>query len=174
VVRYVYRCKANRRRGAGTCTGGASIAAPAAEQYVIEWLFGFFSSDRLDAHNKKAESSNVAAVARVDGELALAGEELDALRSKASSLVVGSDLHQIVTGMIARVLERIANLNEERVALTIEHPAPLTHEQLVAVWPRLNTESRRTLLRQLIDHIELAPGRGRPAERLNIVLQSEE
>lgn len=174
VVRHVYRCKANRRYGAGTCTGGASITAPAAEQYVIDWLFEFFSSDRLDAHNRKAESSNTAAVSRVDGELAVAGDELDALRSKASSLVVGRDLHQIVTGMIARVLERIANLNEERVALTIEHLAPLTHEQLVAVWPTLNTESRRTLLRQLIDHIDLSPGRGHPAERLNIVLRSEE
>jgi DNA invertase Pin-like site-specific DNA recombinase len=28
VIRYVYRCKANRRHGAGTCTGGASITAP--------------------------------------------------------------------------------------------------------------------------------------------------
>lgn len=35
-VRYVYRCKANRRHGAGTCTGGASITAPVAEQYIIE------------------------------------------------------------------------------------------------------------------------------------------
>ncbi|XPP25641.1 MAG: recombinase family protein [Leucobacter sp.] len=174
LVRYVYRCKANRRHGAGTCTGGASITAPAAEQYVIDWLFEFFSSDRLDAHNRKAENTNTEAVARVDGELAVAGDELDALRNKASSLVVGSDFHQIVTGMIARVLERIANLNEERVALTIERPAPLTHEQLVAVWPTLNTESRRTLLRQLIDHIDLTPGRGHPAERLNIVLRSEE
>lgn len=174
LVRYVYRCKANRLHGAGTCTGGASITAPAAEQYVIDWFFEFFSSDRLDAHNRRAESSNAAAVARVDRELAVAGDELEALRSKASSLAVGSDLHQIVTGMIARVLERIANLNEERVALTIEYPEPVTHEQLVAVWPTLNTESRRTLLRQLIHHIELVPGRGSPAERLNIVLHSEE
>lgn len=174
MVRYVYRCKANRLHGAGTCTGGASITAPMAEQYVIDWLFRFFSSDRLDAHKRKAENTNTQAVACVDGELAVARDELDALRNKASSLVVGSDLHQIVTGMIARVMERIANLHEERVALTIEHPAPLTHEQLVAVWPTLNNESRRTLLRQLIDHIDLAPGRGHPAERLNIVLRAEE
>lgn len=174
VVRYVYRCKANRRHGAGTCTGGASITAPVAEQYVIDWLFEFFSSDRLDAHNTKVKSSNIAAVARIDADVAVAVEELDALRGKASSLAVGSELHQIITGMIARVQERIANLNEERVALTIEHPAPLTHEQLVAVWPMLNNESRRTVLRQLIHHIDLAPGRGYPSERLNIVLRSEE
>lgn len=173
-TRYVYRCKANRRHGAGTCTGGASIAAPVAEQYVIDWLFEFFSSDRLEAHNRKAESANAAAVARVDADLAVAREELDVLRGKTSSLVVGSDLHQIVTGMIARVPGRIANLNEDRVVLTIENPAPLTHEQLVGAWPTLNTESRRTLLRQLIDYIDLAQGRGHPAERLNIVLRSAE
>lgn len=173
-VRYVYRCKANRRHGAGTCTGGASITAPVAEHYVIDWMFEFFSSDRLDAHNNKAASSSVAAVARVDAELAVAGDEFDALRGKASSLTVGSELHQIITGMIAHVQERIASLNDERVALTIKHPAPLTHEQLVAVWPTLNNESRRTVLRQLIHHIDLAPGRGHPAERLDIVLRSDE
>ncbi|WP_417218576.1 recombinase family protein [Arthrobacter sp.] len=173
-VRYVYRCKANRRHGAGTCRGGASITAPIAEQHVIDWLFEFYSSDRLDAHNRKTETSNVATVVRIDADLAVAGEELDALRSKASSLTVGSEFHQIVTGMIAHVQERIANLNDERVALTIEHPAPLTHEQLVTVWPTLNNESRRTVLRQLIHHIDLAPGRGYPSERLNIVLRSEE
>ncbi|WP_254909025.1 zinc ribbon domain-containing protein [Leucobacter sp. 7(1)] len=172
VVRYVYRCKANRRHGAGTCTGGVSITAPVAEQFVVDWLFEFFSSDRLDAHNRKVESANVAAVGRVDAELTVAGEELDALHGRAASLTVGSGLHQIVTGMIARVQEGIANLNDERVALTVEHPAPLTHERLVAVWTTLNNESRRTVLRQLIQHIDLAPGRGRPAERLNIVLRS--
>ncbi|MCB1297608.1 MAG: recombinase zinc beta ribbon domain-containing protein [Microthrixaceae bacterium] len=174
VVRYVYRCKANRRHGAGTCTGGASITAPPAEQHVIDWLFEFFSSDRLDAHNMKAESAIAEAVARIDADLAVAGEELDVLREKASSLTVGTELHQIITGMIAHVHERIANLHDERVALTVEHPMPLTHQQLVAAWPTLNNESRRTLLRQLIHHIDLAPGRGHPAERLNIVLRSEE
>ncbi|WP_454138142.1 recombinase family protein [Microbacterium paulum] len=174
VVRYAYRCKANRRYGAGTCTGGASITAPVAEQYFIDWLFEFFSSDRLDAHNRKAESANLAAVVRIDAERSVAGEELDALRGKASSLTVTSELHQIITGMIAHVQERIANLHDERVTLTIEYPEPLTHEQLVAVWPTLNNESRRTLLRQLIHHIDLAPGRGGPAERLNIVLHAED
>lgn len=173
-TRYVYRCKANRRLGLGTCTGGASIIAPPAEQYVIDWLLEFFSSDRLDAHNKKAESANVEAVACIDTELAESNEELEALRGRAASLTVGRELHQIVAGMIARVQERIANLNEERVALTIEHPAPLTHEQLVAVWPTLNNESRRTALRQLIHHIDLAPGRGYPSKRLNIVLHEVE
>ena len=173
-VRFVYRCKANRRHGAGTCTGGASITAPPAEQYVIDWLFEFFSSDRLDAHNKKAESANVEAVTRIDTELAESSGELDALRGKAASLTVGSELHQIVAGMIARVQERIANLHDERVALTIEHPTPFTHEQLVAIWPTLNNESRRTLLRQLINHIDLVPGRGSAAERLNIVMHAKE
>jgi hypothetical protein len=173
-VRYVYRCKANRRHGAGTCTGGASITAPVAEQYVIDWLFEFFASNRLDANNRRVESANVEALARIDADLAVAGEELDALRSKASSLTVGSELHQIITGMIAHVQERIANLNEERVALTIEHPAPFTHGQLVVVWPTLNNESRRTVLRQLIHHIGLAPGRGYPSERVNIVMHAEE
>jgi hypothetical protein len=170
----VYRCKANRRHGAGTCTGGASITAPVAEQYVIDWLFEFFSSDRLDAHNRKVESSNVASVARVDAELTVVSEELDALRERAASLTVGSDLHQIVTGMIARVQERLANLDEERVALTIEHSGAFTHEQLVAAWPTLNNESRRTLLRQIIHHIDLVAGRGSAAERLDIVLHAEE
>lgn len=174
VVRYVYRCKANRRHGADTCAGGASITAPLAEQHVIDWLFEFFSSDRLDAHMRKVESANVEAVARIDRELAESSEELDALRVRASSLIVGSELHQIVAGMIAHAQERIANLHDERVALTIEHPSPLTHEQIVAVWPTLNNESRRTVLRQLIHHIDLAPGRRHPAERLNIVLHAEE
>lgn len=120
VVRYVYRRKANRRHGAGTCTGGASITAPLAEQHVVEWLFEFFSSERLESHNRKVESLDVAAVARIDAELVVAGEELDTLRGKASSLMVVSEVHQIVTGMIAHVQERIGKLDEERVGLTTE------------------------------------------------------
>lgn len=137
-------------------------------------MFEFFSSDRLDAHKRKAESANVEAVARIDTELTESGEELDALRVRASSLIVGKELHQIVAGMIAHAQERIANLHNERVALTIEHPEPFTHEQLVAAWPTLNNESRRTLLRQIIHHIDLVAGRGSAAERLTIVLHAEE
>ncbi|WP_205881406.1 recombinase family protein [Leucobacter coleopterorum] len=173
-VRYVYRCKANRRYGVGTCTGGASITAPVAEQYVIDWLFEFFSSDRLNAHNRKVASANVAAVTRVDAELAVAREELESLRSNASPLTVGSEFHQIVTAMMTRVQNSVAKLNDERAALTAECPELLTHEQLVAAWPTLNSESRRTLLRQLIHQIDLAPGRRGPAERLDIVLHAIE
>jgi hypothetical protein len=43
VARYVYRCKANRRHGSGTCTGGASITAAVAEQHVADWLFDYLS-----------------------------------------------------------------------------------------------------------------------------------
>lgn len=170
-VRYVYRCKANRRHGAGTCTGGASITAPVAEQRIIEWLFELFSSDRLKAQNTRVRDANLESVARVDAELAMAVEEVDALRGRLAGAV---ELHEIVDGMIVRVQERIANLNDERDALTAEYPEPLTHEQLIAVWPTLNNESRRTVLRQLIRYIQLVPGRGSPAERLSIVSRSVE
>lgn len=137
-------------------------------------MFEFFSSDRLNALSTRARDANLEFVSRVDTELATAVEELDALRGRSDALAGAGELHEIVTGMITRVQARIVNLNDERVALTTEHPEPLTHEQLVAVWPTLNNESRRTVLRQVIRHIDLAPGRGHPSERLNIALCSDE
>lgn len=47
-----------------------------------------------------------------------------------------------------------------------EHPASLTHEQIVAVWPTQNSKPRRTTRWQLIHHIDLARCWGRPSERL--------
>jgi hypothetical protein len=47
VTRYVYRCKADRRHGSDTCTGGASITAAVAEQHVADWLFDYLSRGPL-------------------------------------------------------------------------------------------------------------------------------
>jgi hypothetical protein len=173
-TRYVYRCKANRRYGAGTCTGGASITAPAAEQHVVDWLFDYFSRARLGDYYEQARHARVASTERVDADLAMANEELETLRYRAAREPRGTELGQIVLGMIVTTEERVAALQEERFALTAGQPEPLTHEQLVAAWPGLNNESRRMVLRQVIHHIELSPGRGGPAERIRIVVHADQ
>ena len=175
-TRYVYRCTANRRHGPGTCTGGASIAAPVAEQYVVDWLFAFFSSDRLEQYYAHMGRSADLAIRRVESDLALAREEREAIRAhQQAPHGAGDSMLAIAAGLLVHVEQRITALEQERHALTYDQPQPLTHERLAAAWPTLNNSSRKTLLRQVIDRIDLLPGRGAPGDRMHIVLhQSQE
>lgn len=175
-TRYVYRCTANRRHGPGTCIGGASITAPVAEQYILDWMFAFFSNDRLEQYYARLGGSSDLAIRRVESDLALAREEREVIRAhQQAPRGVGDSMVAIAAGLLADVEQRITAPEQERHALTYDQPQPLTHERLAAAWPTLNNSSRKTLLRQVIDRIDLLPGRGAPGDRMLIVLhQSQE
>ncbi len=121
-IRYVYRCKANRRYGPGTCTGGASISAAAAGQFVVDWLFDYFSRDRLDDYYEQARQVRSTSTAQVDADLALEKEGLEVLRGRIAREPRNTELGQVLLGMIARTEERAAALQEERFALTSGPP----------------------------------------------------
>lgn len=75
-TRYVYRCAANRRHSPGTCTGGASITAAVAERDIVDWLFAFFSSDRLEQYYARLGRSSDLAIRRVESDLTLADADV--------------------------------------------------------------------------------------------------
>lgn len=170
-TRYVYRCRANRLHGSGTCTGGASITAPVAEQYVVEWLFAYFSAKRLDQYYQAPHGGDTT-VQRVEADLATAREELTSLQSHGGGLRGGGragEMGAIVDGMVVETRRRIETLEAEYYALMDHRPEPLTHQQLSTRWPTLNNASRRRLLGEVIERIDLRPGRGSPAARMQII-----
>lgn len=173
-MRYVYRCRANRLYGTGTCTGGASITAPVAEQYVVEWLFGYFSAERLDQYYQDRRDTADTTVQRVEADLATAREELESLQSHGGGGGLrgggrGGEMGAIVEGMVAETRRRIEALEAEYYVLMERRAEPLTHQQLRMRWPRLNNASRRRLLGEVIERIDLRPGRGSPAARMQII-----
>ncbi|MFC8796892.1 recombinase family protein [Promicromonospora sp. NPDC057138] len=174
VTRYVYRCKANRRYGSGTCTGGASITAAVAEQYVADWLFDCLSEGRLAEYYARAKQTQEAGATRVRVELEQARDELVALQAQLVPQASGVSMAQILLAMVTAAEERIRMLQDELIALTGGAAEPLTHERVVAAWPELNNQSRKALLRQVIDRIDLVPGRGSAAERLRVLTHGDQ
>lgn len=81
-VRYVYRCKANRLHGPGTCPVGASITALGAEQHVVEWFFTYLGSGGTHQEQERAAQQLNDGTGHIEAEIAAACLERDVLLAK--------------------------------------------------------------------------------------------
>ncbi|TXN29768.1 recombinase family protein [Lacisediminihabitans profunda] len=172
-IRYVYRCKANRIYGAGACPAGASITATAAEQHVTQWFFDYLSGPRIEEDHARMVDELHHAVGRVEAELAVVREEREALLANQGQTQFRGGMVNVLFGMLRDVQERIDRLETELLALGDGVPAILTRDQIAEAWPTLNNESRKMLLRQVIQRVDLRAGRGTAAARITILLRSD-
>lgn len=115
----------------------------------MNWLFDFFSSDRLEEHYTRARRTADAHTRRVADDLALARAEQVALREHQTTRLKDPSIIAITTGLLADVEQRITMLEQEREALTCGQSEPLTHHQLVSTRPTASNSSRKMLLRQV-------------------------
>ena len=171
LIRYVYRCKANRIHGPAACPAGASITAATAEQHVIQWFFDYLSGPRLEEDHSRMVDELHDAVGRVEAELAVTREEREALLSTQGHPKFRGSMVSVLFGMLRDVQERIDRFEAELLVLGEGTPAVLTHDQIAKAWPKLNNESRKMLLRQVIQRVDLRAGRGVAGDRMTIVLR---
>lgn len=165
-----YQCRANVRRGKGSCPRGAAVGSDEAEAYVLGWLAGYVTDDRLAA--ARARLSAVAtseADARLADELGAARAERDELLARQGSGQYRGAMVGLMVGMLADVTDRIAGL-EARAALrsTPELGSEPGHV-LVARWPLLAPAQKRSALAMVIEKIEVAQGPGSAADRLRVL-----
>lgn len=72
--------------------------------------------------------------------------------------------------MLDRVQERIDHLEADLAEHTDTLVPDLDGKQVMAAWPRMSNELRKTLLGQVISRIDLAPGKAAPASRMTITV----
>lgn len=162
-----YCCTANRRRGPGTCASGVSISAEPAESFVVGWLFVYLSPERLARAERRLASDTASPVGRLVQELDEARTALKVLLTSQNSPAYKGSRVSILLGMIETQSDRIDALQSQIDVLS----APLrlvSGDALETDWPKMSLEQRRSLVRRVIQRIDVKPGRGLVADRLKI------
>ncbi|WP_084692404.1 recombinase family protein [Parafrankia elaeagni] len=168
--RYAYRCTANRRKGAGTCTYRSVLHAEPGEAHVQGWLFAYLTDDRLAQARAKEDAARQ--LASPTGSLM---RDLEAARAEREILVAqqGSPAYRgpkvgILLGMIDNVQERIDKLEAQANAATVDTLPVTSHADLIAQWPDMDLSQRRQLLARVIERIDVTAGKEPLAERVKI------
>ena len=166
--RYVYVCMANRRRGPGTC-GGLSVAALPAEDFVLGWLIGYVTDERLVAAIRRARETRSGTADPIAAKLALAREErATLLRQQEEGSYRGSMVEHFLR-LIDDVETRIENL-ERAGAISHATDVPVaSNRELLLNWPGWSLDQRRHALRATISRIVVAPGRAAIEQRLDVI-----
>jgi len=164
---YAYVCTANRRFGPGTC-GGLSVAAEPAEDFVVGWLFGYVTDERLSVAVERNRETLAGKTDPVAAKLALAREERSTLlRQQADGGYRGSMIQhflRLIDEVEARIesLEHLAGQGNPSVTMIS------SNRELLANWPRWSLDQRRHALRSAISRIVVTPGRIPIDQRLEV------
>ena len=165
---YAYVCISRHRIGTTAC-GGLSISARPAEDYVVGWLFGYVTDERLTAavhRNRTALAGNADPTA---AELALAREERSTLlRQQADGAYRGAMVQHFIR-LIDAVEARIEALEQRARANNPSVTRISSNNELLANWPQWTLDQRRNALRSAISRIVVTPGRKPIADRLQII-----
>ncbi len=162
-----YRC--HRVYPAGRCPEPASIAAPAGiEEFVIESFFA--AVGRMAATPARDDGS----LAELERTVAIAQDALRVFRDDPRIIdTIGPD--EFAAGLAHRkatldaALDVLAEARRE-----LEDPARLpSATDLRALWPSLEVEERRRLLRLALEGVFVRRGRGPMSERAFVVLRGE-
>jgi DNA invertase Pin-like site-specific DNA recombinase len=165
---YAYVCTANRRLGPGTC-GGLSISAEPVEDFVVGWLFGYVTDDRLCVAIERNRESIAGKADPVAVKLALAREERATLLRQQQEGTYRGSMIQHFLRLIDEVetsiesLERMSGRGNPSVTMIS------SNRELVANWPRWSLDQRRHALRSAISRIVVTQGRLPIDQRLEII-----
>jgi hypothetical protein len=164
----VYVCTANRRLGPGTCAG-LSISAEPVEDFVVGWLFGYVTDERLSAAVERNRETLAGKPDPIAVKLALAREErATLLRQQAEGGYRGSMIEHFLR-LIDEVETRIESL--ERLAGQGNPSLTLlpSNRELLTNWPGWSLDQKRYALRSAIDRVVVAPGRLPVDQRLEVI-----
>jgi len=164
---YAYVCTAKRRLGPGTC-GGVSITAEPTEEYVVGWLFGYVTDERVSAAVERTRETLAGRTDPITAKLAQAREErATLLRQQADGSYRGS-----MIGHFLRLIDDVETRIETLQRMAGRTSPPITpfssNRELRANWPRWTLDQRRQALRSAITRITVTPGRRPIDQRLDI------
>ncbi|MEO6712833.1 MAG: recombinase family protein [Mycobacteriales bacterium] len=169
VTNYVYRCTANRLKGAGACTGGCSVPAQKAEVFVEGWLFAYLSDERLAvARAQQAEKRLLTPHGRIIGDLEEARAERDVLISQQGTNAYRGAMVGVLVGLIAAVQARVDTFERQLDALVLDAHPIASQNALVTKWPNMTLGERRRLLGRVVERIDSVQGRAPMRDRLTV------
>lgn len=169
VTSYVYRCNANRLKGAGSCAAGCSVPAVKAEAYVQGWMFAYLTDDRLaKARAERAATKQETPQSRILSDLDEARGERDALIAQQGTDTYKGSMVSVLVGLISDVQRRIDTLEGRLDSLVTEDVPVASHQDLATKWPQLGLGEKRHLLARVIERIETVQGRLPVAGRLEV------
>ena len=169
VTTYVYRCTANRVKGAGACTAGSSLPAAGAEAYVQGWLFAYLTDDRLArARAEHASMVRHTPQSQIISDLDEARAERDILIAQQGTGAYKGAMVGVLVGLITDVQRRIDSLETRLDGLVLDDVPVSSHDDLLLKWARLGCGEKRRLLGRVIERIDVVPGRLPVAERLTL------
>jgi site-specific DNA recombinase len=169
VTSYVYRCNANRLKGAGSCTGGCSLPAVKAEAYVEGWLFAYLTDDRLaKARAEKAAKQHRTPQGRIMTDLDEARAERDALIAQQGTSTYKGAMVGVLLGLINDVQRRIDVLEAQLDAQVFEALPITSQDTLVIKWPAMGLGEKRRLLGRVIERVDAVQGRLPVRDRLTV------
>jgi DNA invertase Pin-like site-specific DNA recombinase len=165
---YVYVCTANRRLGPGTCVG-LSISAQPVEDFVVGWLFGYVTDERLSAAVERNRETLAGKPDPIAVQLALAREErATLLHQQAAGGYRGSMIEHFL-----RLIDEVETKIESLKRLAGQSNPSLTllssNRELLANWPGWSLDQKRHALRSTIDRVVVAPGRQPVDQRLEVI-----
>lgn len=154
-VTYGYHSKQDTRRywkyhcGNKECSGRAMISAAVIEDAVVAWvkdaLAGYTETATIDAHVAEAEADLERAQAQLNSAvLAFAGIDAEVVNLRLQALQ--SDVQQA----------------DHRLAELRRAAAPARVVNASGDWDRLTVAERRDLIRAVVAHVSVRPGRGSP------------
>ena len=149
-----YGCAANRRRGPGSCPSGVAISAVPTEAFVVGWLFVYLSPERLAAAERRLTSDAASPVGRLVQSLDEARTALKVLVASQGSPAYKGGRISILLGMIETQSDRIDALQSQIDVLSAPFRL-VSGDALETDWPRMTLEQRRSLVRRVIERIEV-------------------
>ena len=161
-----YRCKAAREKQ--THSGGY-VTATFVEEFVKEWLVERQATLLAEVERLRSESPKLRAVsdpaAALRRELAVTVGKIAALGERAVTLGMPVDSYQRI---LAPLEDRRATLTSALLAAEVQtaKPAAIMLPNLIERWDDLTVAERREILRSLIEHVEVTPGRPRATFRV--------
>ncbi|WP_246136699.1 recombinase family protein [Leekyejoonella antrihumi] len=165
-----YSCRANARFGKGSCPGGRSVQSGGADAYVLGWLTGYVTPERLEAARARAVcAQESAAVSRGSEELEAARAERDELLRKQGSGQYRGQMVSLMVQMLRDVTDRIEMFERQLARSAPPETLSPTGNELMQLWPDVTVSQKRSALALVIDRVDVAPGTGSAAERLTVV-----
>lgn len=170
VTRKVYRCHTNARKMEPACPAGVTLDADQATAYVLGWLRGYVTKERLDAARSRLQAN------RGDNQDQSLRKQLSDARVARQTLLARHESGQFTGALMGTFLDLLAKEQariealEKQLRPRVAVGLPSTDGTVIVdAWPSMTVDQKRSVLGLVIDRIEVSPAVARVDARLTVV-----
>lgn len=163
-----YVCITNLAWRPGSCTRMVSIAADRVERFILGWVAGHLTPDRL------ADQEALLDLARANSPVTRLATALDAARLEVRHLLDQQGAQQwtgakvsVLLGMVSDAMDRVEAL-ETAIHAGQSNTGLMAGATLLSRWEGLDLHQRRVILGKVIQSGSVSTGRGSVEQRLTI------